>query len=218
MIKKYLVAGLIILLPAALTLMIIVFLFNLFTEPFVSIVDPLIEFVEHKFAFQLPEWLIPFFAKLFSLIFLCIFILILGMITQLFLVKTMIRWMNLIIARIPFIKTVYQVSVDIFSALFSADGKKAFKYPVMFPFPSPPNFALGFAAGDVAAEVQKKIKEPLVAIFSPTAPHPISGFLFHVPEKDVKKVDMNNEEIVKFLVSCGTIIPNGQNKEIDEYF
>lgn len=218
MIKKYLLTGMIILLPSVLTLMIILFLFNLFTAPVVNIIDPLITLIEKRSGLDLPEWMLPFLAKIFSLVFLCIFIFLLGVFTQLFLVKTAIRWMNLLIARIPFIKTVYQVSVDIFSALFSLDGKKAFKYPVMIPFPSLPNYAIGFVTGEIAPEVQEKMKEPLVPVFSPTAPHPISGFLFLVPEKEVKKIDMNNEAIVKFLVSCGTILPESQIKDFDDYF
>jgi uncharacterized membrane protein len=50
----------------------------------------------------------------------------------------------------------------------------------------------------------------------PTAPHPISGFLFLVPEKDVYKIDMTNEEALKFLVSCGMIHPGAEKAEADE--
>ena len=108
-------------------------------------------------------------------------------------------------SQIPFIKTVYKVSRDIFSALFSSDGKKAFKHSVIVPFPFSPSYSLGFQAGEVAEEIQNKIKEPLVSVFMPTAPHPISGFLFFVPQKDAPKIAMTTEESVKFLVSCGMI-------------
>jgi uncharacterized membrane protein len=218
MIKKYLLTGLVILLPSALTLIVIIFLFNFFTTPLVNVIKPLIMIVEERSGFILPEWTLPFFARVFSLIFLAVFIFLLGVITQLFLVKTVIGWMNLLINKIPFIKTVYQVSVDIFSALFSLEGKKAFKYPVMIPFPSLPNYAIGFVSGEIAKEIQEKMKEPLVPVFSPTAPHPISGFLFLIPEKDVKKIDMNNEAIVKFLFSCGTVLPETEVKDFDDYF
>jgi uncharacterized membrane protein len=214
--KKHLLTGLIILLPIALTLMIIVFLFDFFTEPFVNIVGPLVDFLQNQFNLHLPHGLTLFISRIFSLVFLCIFILILGVITQLFLVKVVIRWSNLILFKIPFIKTVYKVSRDIFAALFSAEGKKAFKRPVMIPFPSKPNHCIGFEAGEVARECREKIKTPIVSVFVPTAPHPISGFLFLVPEEDVHSVDMTNEEVVKFLVSCGMIVPESGIKESDD--
>jgi len=215
--KKQLITGIIILLPVALTLMVIIFLFDLFTEPFVDIVGPLVKMSQEKLHLALPKGLTLFLSRLLSLLFLCIFILILGFITQAFLVKNIIHWTNRVLYRIPFIKTVYKVSLDIFTAIFSSDGKKAFKRPVMIPFPSNPNFCLGFEAGQVAEECQQKVSVPLTSVFAPTAPHPISGFLFLVPTADVRNIDMTNEEVVKFLVSCGTILPESDTKDSDEH-
>jgi len=209
--KKHLITGLIILLPIALTLMIIVFLFDFFTEPFVNIVGPLVNLFQKKADVILPHGLTLFLSRLLSLIFLCIFIFLLGVVTQLFLVKVIIKWANHVLFRIPFIKTVYKTSRDIFAALFSSEGKKAFKNPVMIPFPSKPNHCLGFEAGEVAQEISEKIKTPLTSVFVPTAPHPISGFLFLVPKSDVYRIDMTNEEVVKFLVSCGMIVPGSDD-------
>lgn len=209
--RKHLITGLVILLPVALTLMIIFFLFDFFTEPFITIVGPLVDLLQSKLHIVLPQELILFISRLLSLIFLCIFILLLGVVTQLFLVKVIIKWANLLLFRIPFIKTVYKVSRDIFAALFSSEGKKAFKRPVMIPFPSRPNHCLGFEAGEVAEECREKVKTPLVSVFIPTAPHPISGFLFLIPETDVQNIDMTNEQVVKFLVSCGMILPESDS-------
>ncbi len=214
--RKHLLTGLVILLPVALTLMIIVFLFDLFTEPFINIVGPLIHLIQQKLHIALPDGLTLFLSRLFSLIFLCLFIFLLGVVTQLFLVKILMNWANRVLFRIPFIKTVYKVSKDIFTALFSSDGKKAFKKVVIVPFPTKPNYSLGFEAGEAAQECKEKVGTPLVSVFVPTAPHPISGFLFLIPQTDVHPVDMTNEEAVKFLVSCGMIVPQSGNKETDD--
>lgn len=211
--RKYLITGLVILLPIALTLMVIVFLFDFFTEPFITLVHPLVGLIQAKAHVALPHGITLFLSRLLSLIFLCIFILLLGVVTQLFLVKTIIKWSNAILFRIPLIKTLYKVSRDIFAAFFSVDGKKAFKRPLMIPFPSEPNYCLGFEAGEVTQEIKEKIGVSLVSVFIPTAPHPISGFLFLIPETDAHAVDMTNEDVVKFLVSCGLILPESDAKE-----
>jgi len=219
--KKYFLTGLILLLPVALTLMVIFFLFDFFTAPFVNIVGPLIDLIQDNLHLTFPTGLTLFLSRLFALIFLCIFIFLLGMVTQWFLVRNFLKLAQIVISRIPIAKTIYKVSRDIFGALFAMDGKKAFKEPVMVPFPSRPNFCLGFHAGEVAAECQEKVETPLVSVFVPTAPHPISGFLFLIPEQDVYKVDMTNEEVVKFLVSCGMIVPEADKaleKGPDEFF
>lgn len=196
--------------------MVILFLFDAFTTPFVNIVGPLVTLIQKRLHIILPAGLTLFLSRLLSLIFLCIFIFLLGAVTQWFLIRNLINWADRIMARIPFIRSVYRVSRDVLNALFSTEGKKAFKRPVMIPFPGRPNFALGFIAGEVAEECQQKVDTPLVSVFSPTAPHPISGFLFLMPQKDVRDIDMTNEEVVKFLVSCGMIVPESEMKDSDD--
>lgn len=205
--KKYFITGLIILLPAALTLMIILFLFDFFTGPFLSPVSTLLAWLQSEFHFHIPSALTLLLSRILALVLLFFFILLLGAVARWFFIKNILSWTNLIFSRIPLIKTVYKVSRDIFNAIFSKDGKKAFKRPIIVPFPSFPSYALGFEAGEVAKEVQEKIKEPLVSVFVPTAPHPISGFLFLVEENKKKNIQMSNEEALKFLVSCGMIQP-----------
>jgi uncharacterized membrane protein len=214
--KKTLLTGFIILTPVALTIMVIVFLFDFFTGPFFPVVSTALSWFEAQYHFTLPHGLALFISRLFALILLCVFILLLGAVARWFLIKQFLHWTHLLFSRIPFIKSVYKVSRDIFGALFSSDGKKAFKEVVLVPFPRRPSFAVGFHAGEVAEECQKKVKTPLKSVFMPTAPHPISGFLFLVPEKDVYKIDMTNEEALKFLVSCGMIHPGAEKAEADE--
>ncbi|MBF8263286.1 MAG: hypothetical protein HW387_951 [Parachlamydiales bacterium] len=211
--KKYLFTGMIILLPVALTIWIVVFLFDFFTTPFVHIVEKLLVQFEMALSVSIPHVVNIFISRLISLILLCIFTLVLGVVARWIFIRNMIRATHSVMAKIPFIKTVFKVSRDVFSAIFSQDGKKAFQRPVMIPFPDYPNHSLGFVVGNVPHECQEKVNVPLKAIFSPTAPHPISGFLFLVEEKDVYSLDMTNEDTVKFLVSCGMIVPDNHDKQ-----
>lgn len=191
--------------PVALTTMIILFLFDFFTTPFVSIIEHLFALVQSNFSFTLSHGLTLFISRIFVIVFLFIFILILGIVARWFLIKNVISGTHLLLSRIPIVKSVYKISKEIISALFALDGKKAFHHPVLVPFPDQPLFCIGFNTGQVAEECQEKVSTPLVSVFTPTAPHPISGFLFLMPESDVHKLDMSNEEAVKFLISCGMV-------------
>ena len=213
--KKHLLTGFVILLPLALTLIIISFLFDFFTRPFVPWVAALLIQIEAVLHLSLSEGLVLFISRVLALILLCAFIFLLGFLAHWFFLTKLLQLGQLLLSRIPFINTVYKVSRDIFSALFSNDGKKAFKHPVIFPFPCPPSQAIGFQAGEVAEECQRKVDTPLTSIFMPTSPHPISGFLFLVPTKDVRPIQMTNEEAVKFLVSCGIIHPDAEKRSPD---
>jgi uncharacterized membrane protein len=204
--KKHFLTGIIILMPIALTFIIIVFLIDFLTTPFISFVTSLLYQIETAFHFHISSNLINPVSRIFALLLLFLFILVLGIVARWFIIKQMFAIGDKIISKIPLIKTVYKVSREIFSALFSNDGKKAFKYSCIVPFPFAPSYSLGFQSGEVAEEIQSKVKTPLVSVFMPTAPHPISGFLFFVPEKDAHKIGMTTEESVKFLVSCGIIV------------
>ncbi len=200
--KKYFLTGLALLLPLALTLMILIFLINFFTAPFVHLVENHIVGTD-----RLSPEMTLFISRILSLILLALCILLLGSVTRWFFIKHLLAATNLLLSRTPLIKTVYTISRDIVAALFSLDGKKAFKYPLMIPFPHPSLYTIGFQAGEVAQEIQEALKAPFVSVFTPTAPHPITGFLLFIPEKDARKIDMSNEEAVKFIVSCGLICP-----------
>jgi len=203
--KKHFLTGLAILLPVVLTTMIIIFLFNFLTTPFVNLVSQLFSLIQKHFLFTLSKGSALFVSRILVIIFLFIFIFILGVIARWFLIKNIMSGGSRLISRIPIFKSVYKISKEIISALFSLDGKKAFHHPVVLPFPQEPLFGIGFNTGQVAEECQKAVDVPLFSIFTPTAPHPISGFLLFVPQSEVHKLDMSNEEAIKFLVSCGLV-------------
>lgn len=196
--------------PVALTIIVLVFLIDFFTTPFLPIVSSLLSTLENWGNFSIPNQLTLPTARILALTLLCLFILLLGALTRWLFTKELLKWGEHLFSHIPFIKTVYKVSKEILSALFSSDGKKAFKHSVIIPFPFAPSYVVGFQSGEVAEEIQQKIKEPLTSIFMPTAPHPISGFLLFVPQKDAHKTSMTTEETVKFLVSCGMIKSNNE--------
>jgi len=208
--KKYLITGLIILLPAVLTLFIVKLLFDFFTTPFVPIISAILA----EFSLSLPESVTIFLSRLIAFVLLLLLIFLLGLLAQRFFFKNIGQVFHRVLSRIPLVKTVYKLSRDMFSALFAPDGQHAFKETVMTPFPQYPHYAMGFTAGEVPEEVQQKIgAEPLASVFTPTAPHPISGFLFMIPKKDVRTLKMSKEDAVKYLVSCGVIHPEAEQTD-----
>jgi uncharacterized membrane protein len=205
--KKYFITGLVLLLPMALTLMVILFFFNLFAIPFAHFASLfLIKMSDYLLFIPSPK-LLFIASRIFAVLFLFLFLCLLGAVARRFFFKSLIKWTHRLMSKIPLLKTIYKISHDVIDAILSMDGKKAFKAPVMTPFPAAPSFALGFEAGELAREIEEKLNTKVIPVFSPTAPHPISGFLFFVPEKDVHRLSMDNEDAFKFLLSCGLIHP-----------
>ena len=207
--KKHFITGLVILLPLVITVAVIVFLVNFLTEPFiggVSLILSKFHFTNQGFLFLSSQQLLRYEAKILILIVLFVFTLGLGILTQWFLVNFFFRMGDQILRRIPIVNTVYKTTQDIIKTLFVSD-KSAFKQVVMVPFPRPDVYALGLIARDSPKICSKTVDEELVSVFIPTTPNPTTGFLLMFKRSDLILVDMKTEEALKYIISCGVIIP-----------
>jgi uncharacterized membrane protein len=95
---------------------------------------------------------------------------------------------------------------EIIKALFGSDTL-SFKQVVMVAFPHPGVYALGLVARDAPAVCSKPIGEELVSVLIPTTPNPTSGYLLMYKKRDLIFVDISPDEAIKFIVSCGVIVP-----------
>ena len=62
------------------------------------------------------------------------------------------------------------------------------------------------------APPEKRLK----TCFIPTAPHPFSGFLLLLEDSLLEKLDLNIEEVLKFIISCGIYEPVLQDPPNDK--
>lgn len=191
--KRYFITGLIILLPLALTITVLAFIFNFLTEPFVGIVEALMTRYELYSYIELGREL----SKVLILIFLFFFTVFLGMLTRWFLVNYFVHFWDYIIRKIPIIGSVYRTFKDVVSTLFNADTK-SFKQVVLVKFPNKDTSSIGFVTNEI---------EDRVTVFIPTAPNPTSGFTMIYLREDVIFLDMKVEEAFKYVISCGVIQP-----------
>lgn len=206
--KKYFFTGFIALLPIALTLIIVNWLFHLLTAPLSGIAEPIIIAYEKHMglSFEQQDTVILFLSRVLALILLLILIFFLGFCGQKFLIKTFLKITERLFSRIPIVRTIFRLSNDITKAVFQ-ENKKTFKETVLFPFPHQDALAIGFVTGETP-EIFKGAKYPTdLAIFIPTAPHPMSGFVLLTPKKLTLPLDVSVEDAFKFLISCGVIHP-----------
>lgn len=214
--RKYLIAGLIILLPLVLTVFVVVFLVDLFTAPFINLMTDYLSHFKSTITILDSQAFLTFIARILVLILLCIAIMFLGAIARWFFIKGLISFTNKFFSKIPFIKSIYNITKDILSAFFSPEGRKAFQKPIMTNFPNEKTLCLGFISGEIPKECKEAVDKKLTPVFLPTAPHPISGYLLMVPDDQLKEIDMTNEDAVKFTVSCGMILPQLEREQKDE--
>jgi uncharacterized membrane protein len=207
--RKYFITGLVFLLPLVVTIAVLIWLVNLLTKPFIGIVSALLTklgVIGKGFLFLSPEQVLRTSSQLIILILLFLFTVLLGVITRWFFVHYIFKIGDRLLSRIPVVNTVYKTTQDIIKTLFVSD-KNTFKQVVMVPFPREDVYVLGLIVRESPEQCSKAADQDLTSVLVPTTPNPTTGFLLMIKRSDLIFVDLKPEEAIKYIVSCGVIVP-----------
>jgi uncharacterized membrane protein len=204
--RKYLITGIVILLPITLSLLIFIWLIDLLTEPFIKIAQHVLLQINPSWDFTLANHslMTTVVSRILVILFLFFVTLSLGFLARKYFFSFLIRLTNKLFLRIPIIKVIYKLTQDMTKAMFNED-QKPFKETAIVPFPSPDSHAIGLVTGHPPDHFKKGAPEADLVVFVPTSPHPISGFLLLCPKKYVKPLDVSTEDAFKFIISCGVL-------------
>lgn len=147
-----------------------------------------------------------FFWNIMGTIIVLACITALGYLSRWVLGRFVFNMTELVIARLPFINTVYN-SVKQIVQTFSTQQKAVFQKVVMVEYPRTGVFVLGFLTSSARGEPQAKTASDLRNVFIPTTPNPTSGFLLMVPVEEVVELDMTVGEGMKLIISGGAVVP-----------
>lgn len=78
---------------------------------------------------------------------------------------------------------------------------------VAFPFPRDGCWALGFVMGIAPRYLQVEPSRTLFMVFVPTAIHPLTGFLAFIPEQVLRPINLPVEDAMKMEFSAGFYRP-----------
>lgn len=201
--KKYFFAGLITLLPLAVSVWFALFLVHFLTKPFMGGASELMK------ALYIPEHLIVPLSQLLILIGLFLFVLALGLFAQKFAINLLLKLGDKVLHKIPLVNKVYKTSKDLIHAIFSGE-KKSFQSVVMLRFPYEECFVLALVAREGPKQCCISTKQELVTVYIPTTPNPMTGFLVMRPKSDLIPLKMSTEEAIKYIISCGVVQPGSQ--------
>ncbi|HPE85133.1 MAG: DUF502 domain-containing protein [Chlamydiia bacterium] len=207
--KKYFITGLVILLPVALTIAIIAFVVNLLTKPFVGAVEAFLskfQIINKGFLFLSPEQVLHYGAQLLILIGIFFAMVLIGIVARWFFLKSLIHYSDKILHKIPIVNKIYKTTQEIIKTLFASD-KNSFRQVVMVPFPHSSSWAIGLVSRESPKICEDGIGEEMLSILVPTTPNPTTGFLLMYKKSDLIFLNMKPEDAIKYIVSCGVIIP-----------
>ncbi len=189
-VRRYYLAGLLVLAPTALTLWVA---WNFFT------------FFDGILGGRLRALGISVFGLGFVLLNLVV--LILGALTTNFLGKRLFLLWDRVMHRVPLINKVYSTLRQIGEIFLGSSHDAAFRRVALVEYGSPGTYMVGFVTFTAASEAQEKLGQRVCHVFVPSAVNPTTGFLLVVPEEKVRYLEMTPEQAMKMIVSAGSIVP-----------
>ena len=196
------ITGVAILLPVALTIIIIRFLavkINSF------ILNPLVGFLNlnpYLSAHSL------YIAKVLVFVIVVLLVSFVGWAANIIFLRKLFSFGERIFIKVPMIGKVYSVIKEIGSAFLGKD-KAFFKKVVLIEYPRKGIYSIGFVTGEGSREMKNSTSKDLVSVFIATTPNPTSGVFLMVPRDEMKFLDMTVEQGLKLVVSSGTVTSDG---------
>lgn len=201
--KKYLVAGLLVWLPLAVTISILGWLLGVFDGVFSALLSataavlPVSAASVIELLRQIPG---------LGVIVLGAVLLLTGMfVTNIFGQWAVDRWDRLM-GRIPIVKSIYNSVKQVSDTLFSSSGN-AFREAVLVQYPRQGSWTIAFVTGRPGGEVALRLPGDYVSVYVPTTPNPTSGFFLMMPRGDVLPLAMSVDEALKYVISMGVVAP-----------
>jgi uncharacterized membrane protein len=119
-----------------------------------------------------------------------------------------LRQGNRLLNKIPIVKSIYNSVKQVSDTLFSSSGQ-AFREAVLVQYPRQGAWTIAFVTGRPSGEVAQHIGAEHVSVYVPTTPNPTSGFFLMLPRAEVVHLRMSVDEALKYVISMGVVGPEG---------
>lgn len=196
-----------VVLPVGLTYILLAFVINGLDRSMAPVIS---DFIIWSGA-PLPE---NFYLPGLGFAVVCIFILLVGLLTTNFIGNKIVEAGDLLMHRTPYVRGIYTTIKQVVTAI-SESKKSSFKKLVLIKYPHNSMHMLGIVACDARGEVVHRTEDNQVNVFIPLIPNVTVGFMVVTPRDQITFLEMTLEEGAKFLLSFG-IFSGGAEKKSDE--
>ena len=204
LLRRYLVAGLLVWLPLGATFFIVRLL--------VRWMDNSLLLVPQAYR---PESLLGFAIPGLGVVLTLIILLFTGLVAANLFGRKLVSLWERLLSRIPLVRSVYSAVKQLVETMLS-DGGQSFRKVLLVEFPRRGLWTLAFQTGTDQGEAQEKTGRDVINVYIPTTPNPTGGYFVLVPREDVQELDMSVDDGLKMLLSMGAVVPDHRQTDATE--
>jgi uncharacterized membrane protein len=203
-VKKYILTGLLVWLPLAVTLWVI--------TTVMGTLDGVFMWLLNAVQAVMPTSIVPALDQLRNIPGLSVVIVVLALLlTGMAVTNIAGQWLlthyDRLFSNIPIVKSIYNSVKQVSDTLFSSSGQ-AFRQAVLVQYPRAGSYTIAFVTGKPSGEVVGHLpSDDMLTLYVPTTPNPTSGFMLMVPRADVIELKMSVDEALKYIISMGVVAP-----------
>jgi uncharacterized membrane protein len=202
-VKKYLVAGLLVWLPLAITIWVLGWLLGAMNGVFEAMLSATQAVLPQGAHASIEQWRhVPGL----GVVALLVGLLLTGVFAANFVGQWWLRQWDAMLGKIPIVKSIYNSVKQVSDTLFSSNGN-AFREAVLVQYPRQGSWTIAFVTGRPGGEVAVHLPGDMVSVYVPTTPNPTSGFFLMMPRADVRALSMSVDEALKYVISMGVVGP-----------
>jgi uncharacterized membrane protein len=188
MLRRYLVEGLAVIGPVGVTVFVLAWLFRR--------LDGLLgDSLYAALGYRIPG---------LGIAVLVILVALVGWLTERALGARLVSAWDRTMKRVPLARRIYGGASRIIGSLVGED-RYAFQEVVLFEYPVPGLWSVGFVTGAAAGATEELLGEAAVTVYMPTAPNPMSGYLIQLPRSRVRTLDVSVDEAFTYVLSAGAV-------------
>ena len=193
--KRYLIAGLLVWVPLGITIWVL--------QALVSTLDQTLQLIPENVR---PDKLLGFHIPGFGVVLSFVILFVTGVVAANFAGARLILFWESLLARIPFVKSIYSSVKQVSDTVLSDQGT-AFRKALLVEFPRPGCWTIAFLTGAPNGEIAGHLPGEHISVYVPTTPNPTGGYFVMVPKASVRELDITVDEALKYIISMGVVAP-----------
>ena len=194
-VRRYLIAGLLVWLPIIATVLVVRFILGLVDQTLLLLPRSL-----------QPEALLGVHIPGLGAVLAVLVLLATGLLVTNIVGRSLVRAWEDLLNRIPFVRAIYG-GVKSFSTTILSSSGNSFKKVLLIEYPRAGLWSIGFQTASDVRVAPLQSQEGQLCVFIPTTPIPTSGFIVLIPRSQAIELDMSVDAAMRMIVTLGVITP-----------